>query len=170
DCAIATFAVCDSERVVPVALIRQQNVSPRHGRCRRDSFHRQERTCFGTRMVPPSAEPVLFRSQPKFAQQFVAPRADVPLSPPQRESKPRQQRGQSLTTTNCKAIALALQAKRLPGNFRELPLPARKVLATAALVAAFSVRFQARKNRSLRLQSYLQVTQGIPVPRCCCIL
>ncbi len=53
---------------------------------------------------------------------------------------------------------------------RELPLPARKEKATAALVAAFSVPFQARKNRSLRLQSFLQIGQGIPVSRCCRVL
>src|SRR5262249_52516733 len=158
------------ERVAAVALIRRQNVSPRRGRCRRHSFHRQERTCFGTRMVPSSSEPVVFQSQPKFARRFVAPHADVPLSPPQRGSKPRQLRGQSLTTTNCKAIALALQATRLPCNFRELPLPARKAPAMAAPVAAFSVRFQALKSRSLRLQSFLQIAQGIPIPRCCCVL
>src|SRR5919201_1404048 len=99
DCATATSAVCGSERVAPVALIRQQSVSLRRGRCRRRSCHRQERICFGPRMVPSSGEPVLFRSQPKFARQFVAFRTDVPLSLPLTESKPRQQRGQSLTTT-----------------------------------------------------------------------
>src|SRR4029077_1730490 len=58
----------------------------------------------------------------------------------------------------------------LPYYLRELPLPARKAPAMAALVAAFSVPFQARKNRSLRLQSFLQISQGIPIPRCCCVL
>src|SRR4029077_15478426 len=58
----------------------------------------------------------------------------------------------------------------LPYYLRELPLPARKAPATAALVAAFSVPFQARKNRSLWLQSFLQIGQGISVARCCCVL
>ena len=164
DCATARFVVCGSEHVATAALSRLQNAGPRHGRCRRHSFHRQERTCFGTWLVPSSVEPVVFQSQRRFARRFVAPRADVQLSLSQRESKPRPQRGQSLATTNCKVIALASQAKRLPCNSRELPLPARKAPAMAALVAASSVRFQARKNRSLWLQSFLQIGQGIPVP------
>ena len=57
-----------------------------------------------------------------------------------------------------------------PTIFESIPLPARKAPATAVLVAAFSVPFQARKNRSLRLQSFLQIGQGIPVPRGCCVL
>src|SRR4030095_9474979 len=58
----------------------------------------------------------------------------------------------------------------MPDSFPELLLPARKAPTTAELVAAFAVRFQARKDRSLRLQSFLQIGQGIPVARCCCVL
>ena len=78
DCAIARFVVCCSERVAPVVLSRQQNAILHLGRCKRHWSHRQERTCWGMWIVPPRAEPVVFRAQANFAQRFVDARADVP--------------------------------------------------------------------------------------------
>src|SRR4029077_2608294 len=99
--ATARFVVCGNERVSPVVLSHQQNAILRRGRCKRDSSHRQERTCCGTWIVPAREESAVSRMQANSAPRFVDARADVPWKPPRTKSKPRQQRGRSLTTTNC---------------------------------------------------------------------
>ena len=78
DCATARFVACGSERVAPVVLSRQQNAILRRGRCKRDSSHRQERTCWEIWIVPSRAEPIVSRVQANFARRFVGARADVP--------------------------------------------------------------------------------------------
>src|SRR3954466_16158069 len=100
DCAIARFVASGSEHVAPVVLSHQQNAILRPGCCKRGSCHRQERTCWETSIVSSQAEPMVFRAQVNFARQFVAAPADVLSLPSRIESKLRQQRGQSLTTTN----------------------------------------------------------------------
>ena len=78
DCATARFVVCCSERAAAVVLSREQNAILRRECCKRRLSRRQARTCWERLIARPQVEPVVFRTQSKFARRFLADRADVP--------------------------------------------------------------------------------------------
>lgn len=69
------FGTGAASRVAPNP---QQNAVPRRARDKRHSFHRQERICRATSVVPSRLELAAFQAQAQFARRRLVARGDVP--------------------------------------------------------------------------------------------
>ena len=172
DCATARFVVCGSERVAPVVLSRQQNAILRRGRCKRHCVPPAGTNLLGDmdRSVPSGAGRVsgagelcatvcwcsCRRSMVTAANKIKTAAAARP------KPNDHQVMGGFLDTPQRRLRASAARLIRALLSLRASPTRSKST-GDGCAGRSFSVPFQARKNRSLRLQSFLQIGQGIPV-------